>query len=667
MAGDAAPLWRYWGPRLADGVLPPGPLAGERPPTTWSLAAVPALSLLPGTGTGWFGQSALLAHRSGRDWHFAITAARVEQIDAHRVRFHCADSVARLLLIVEAALDPATDTLMLRTQLTNAGDELLDVQWLAAATLPLPAAAATVRSHAGRHNAEFQPVADPLTRSLWRRENRRGLTGHDGIPGAVVTCTDGSAYGAQLAWSGNHAQLIEPGEDGRYLWQLGEWLAPGEVRLAPGETLTTPELLATCSAEGADGVAWAFHRAIRVRAPWPGGVMAPRPVHLNSWEACYFAQSEAELKNLADAAAALGVERFVVDDGWFRGRHDDLSSLGDWTADPAKYPDGLGPLAAHVTGLGMAFGLWVEPEMVSPASDLNHAHPDWALQIAGRPLLTARNQLVLDMARPEVADHLFAALSALLTDLPLSYLKWDHNRDVTHAGTTPRYRRQVLATYALIDRLRAAFPGVEIEACAGGGGRIDAGIAARTHRFWVSDNLDPVSRVGIQHGFLQYFPPELMGSHVGASPTHATGRSSAMAFRCGVALAGALGVELDPRRLDKDDVATLAAGIARYKRLRALLHGGRTWRGDAGDGLGWLAIGSADDLVLLLIRTAPAVLRYPAPIRLPMLDGTRAYRVSPEGRDDAEGLVAGDWLAQAGLTPPPMRGEQVSIYRIIAA
>ena len=663
---DAAPVWRYWGPRLADGVLPPGRLSEERPPTSWSLAAVPPLSLLPGTGTGWFGQSALLAHRSGRDWHFAVTACRVERRPDGALSFYCTDAVSRIELVVEAALDPATDTLTLATRLTNEGDAMLDVAWLAAATLPLPADATAVHSHAGRHNAEFQPVADPLTRSIWRHENRRGITGHDGIPGAVVTCADGTAYGAQLAWSGNHAQTIAPGEDGRYLWQLGEWLAPGEVRLAPGETLATPDVLATCAAEGTDGVAWAFHRAVRARLAWPGGAMKPRPVHLNTWEACYFAHDEADLKSLADAAAALGVERFVLDDGWFAGRRNDMSALGDWTADVQKYPDGLGPLAAHITSLGMAFGLWVEPEMVSPASDLYRRHPDWALQIDGRPLLTARNQLVLDLTRADVADHLFEALAALLSALPITYLKWDHNRDVTHAGAVPRYRQQVLAAYALLDRLRAAYPALEIEACAGGGGRIDAGIAGRIHRFWVSDNLDPLSRVAIQHGFLQYMPPELMGSHVGASPAHATGRMSAMALRCGVALPGAFGVELDPRRLDAGDRAVLAAAITRYKRLRGLLHGGRTWRGESADGLRWLVMGSAEDFVLLLIRTDPMTTRWSPPLRLPMCDPARIYVVAPEDEHGDARPIAGSWLASVGLAVPPMRPHDMRCWRVTA-
>ncbi|MDE2403451.1 MAG: alpha-galactosidase [Sphingomonadales bacterium] len=651
-----APLWRYWGPRLPDGVLPPGALRDERPEPSFSLHFDQPLSVFPGGGMGWFGQSALLAHRGGADWTFQAGDCAIERID-DGVRFVLRDIVARVTVTVTARLDPASDVLTLATSLRNDGDGVLDVQWLAAACLPLPEDAARVRSYGGRHNSEFVVIDDKLTRSLWRRENRRGLTSHDCLPGAVVTCDDGTAHGAQLAWSGNHAQGIEWLDDGRRQWQLGEWLAPGEVRLAPGETLHSPEVLATVSAEGADGVAQAFHRAVRARMTWPGGAMKPRPVHLNTWEGFYFDHDEAALRELADAAAAIGIERFVLDDGWFKGRDDDTSSLGDWTVDTAKYPQGLGPLARHVTGLGMEFGLWVEPEMINRDSDLYRAHPDWVLAIDGRPLLEARNQLVLDLSNPAVGEYLFEAVAALLRELPISYLKWDHNRDLTHAGNRPRHRAQVLAAYALFDRIRAAYPDVEIEACAGGGGRIDAGIAARTHRFWTSDCIDAVSRVTMQRGFLQFLPPELMGSHVGASPAHSTGRGQAMAFRCGVALPGHFGVELDVRKLGADERAGLAAGIARYKALRGRLHAGRVWRGEAPDGLLWQAHGDGDGLLLLVTRAVPTTQRHQPHLRLPMLDPGRLYHVRIG--DAAPFEAEGSWLARIGLPVPPLPGEAV--------
>jgi alpha-galactosidase len=664
IAADEAPVWRYWGTRVPDGALPNGPIRDARPAASFSLDSDLPLSLFPGAGLGWFGQSALLAHREGRDWAQQIGDCRVERPDDATVRFVLSDALAGISAVITARLDPISNVLSLSTRLENSGDALLDVHWLAAGNLPLPPVAQAVRSWSGRHNQEFVPVDSQLDRSLWRRENRRGLTSHDCFPGAVVTAADGIAYGAQLAWSGNHVQQIEWLDDGRFHWQMGEWLAPGEVRLAPGEAIETPEMLATCSAEGSNGVAWNFHRHVRSLVSWPGGAMKPRPVHLNSWEGFYFDHDLAEMKALATAAAEIGVERFVLDDGWFHRRDDDSSSLGDWWVDDRKYPDGLEPLAEHVTGLGMEFGLWVEPEMLNPDSELFRAHPDWALQIAGRDLVTGRNQLVLDMANPAVGDYLFDAIAKLLSTLPISYLKWDHNRDLTHAGATPRYRRQVLASYALMQRLREAFPDVEIEACAGGGGRIDAGIARYVHRYWASDNIDALSRVGIQRGFLQFLPPEMMGSHVGASPAHSTGRSMAMPFRCGVAQSGHFGIELDVRKLEGEDRAKLAEGIAAYKATRDLVHHGRTWLGEGADGLVWEAHGSEDDLVLSLVQTTPPTLRFPAPVPVPMLDQARHYRVTLEG--GAPHIVHGAWLAASGLTPPRLRAEQIAIYRLTA-
>ena len=650
---NEAPLWRYWGPRLPDGVVLE-PLRSSRPTPSFSLDFDQPLSVFPGLGLGWFGQSALLAHRAGQDWTFQATGCAARQ-DGQTVTFHLTDAIAAIKVTITFAL--ANDVLTISTVLSNDGEGVLDVQWLAAGAVPLPPHARTVRSFGGRHNDEFVPITDTLTRSTWRRENRRGLTSHDSFPGALVEA-GGAIYGAQLAWSGNHAQSIEWLDDGRFHWQIGEWLAPGEVRLAPGESIETPPMLATCAPD-ANGVAQNFHAAIRQRTPWHDGTMKPRPVHLNTWEGFYFDHDESALMELASAAAAVGIERFVLDDGWFAGRDDDTTSLGDWWADPRKYPNGLKPLASHVTGLGMEFGLWVEPEMVNPDSDLYRAHPDWALATPGRPVITARNQLVLDMARPEVGDYLFGKIAALLDDLPIAYLKWDHNRDLTTTGTSPRYRRQVLAAYALMDRIRGAYPHVEIEACAGGGGRIDAGIAAHSHRFWTSDTIDAVSRVSIQRGFLQFMPPELMGAHVGASPAHATGRSQSMDFRAGVALPGHFGVELDVRKLDEADTAALKQWIATYKTHRDRLHRGKVWQGEAGDGLLWQAHGEADDIILLLYRIAPQSWRHAPPVQLPMLDPAKRYACGDVVHDGA-------WLAANGLPTVPMKAERFQLVQIKA-
>ena len=721
---DDAPLWRYWGPRLPADAQPPAPLRALRPMPSFMLDHDQPLSLAPSFGVGWFGQSALLAHRAGRDFAQAFTRCDLQWTAPGRallIRLH--DDVAALRLDLNLTIDAASDVLTLRSTLTNLGATPVDVQWLAAGTLMLPAQCRTVRSYAGQHNSEFMLQTDTLSRSLWRRENRRGRTSHDNFPGAVVTTPGatehgGLVFGAHLAWSGNHQQSIEWLHDDQYQWQLGEWLAPGEGVLAPGASMRTPELVASCSTQGLNGLAHNFHTELRARLPWHGGAMRPRPVHLNTWEGFYFDLQPAQVMALADAAAAIGVERFVVDDGWFHGRQHDRAALGDWWPDAAKFPHGLGPLVAHVRGLGMEFGLWFEPEMVNPDSELLRAHPDWALQLAGRPMLTGRNQLVLDISREDVADYLFDKINAQVAEHRIDYLKWDHNRDLTTAGLTTAgpstaglrnghagYGAQVHAAYALMERLRAAHPALEIESCSGGGGRIDFGVLRHAHRVWTSECIDARSRVATQRGFLQFFAPEIMGSHVGTAPAHTTGRSQAMDFRAAVAFTGHLGIEFDLRLLGAAETAALADWLALYKRWRARLHHGLVWLGEAGDGLVWQAHGGAavgvgdagaegltadtdtdavHELLLCVYRTEPTTLRYMPPLRLPMLDRQAHYRlrqIEPAGRQgqplydtttpwlqalrSAEGVVVhGAWLAEAGLPLPRAKAETAFIVHM---
>ncbi|MFT3847332.1 MAG: alpha-galactosidase [Propionivibrio sp.] len=687
-----APLWRYWGPKLPDGCLPMTPLRDGRAVPPSSMEFDQPLSVVPTLGVGWYGQSALLAHRAGQQFAQCFDRCRVEwRIAGKSVAFHLEDSVARILLILTLSID-TNDVLRLQSRLVNVGDDELDVQWLAAGTVPLPGRADEVRSYGGQWANEFLPQREALGRSLWQRQNRRGRGSHDTFPGAVVTLPgstehEGLVFGAHLAWSGNHQQTIEWLHDGQFQWQMGEWLAPGELRLPPAAEVTSPVMLASCSSSGMNGLAANFHGAARGILRWPGGAMRPRPVHLNTWEAVYFNHDIQELKALADAAAAIGVERFVLDDGWFHGRRSDRSALGDWWPDEGKYPDGLLPLARHVANLGMEFGLWVEPEMVSPDSELFRAHPDWAMQLAGRPLLTMRNQLVLDVARPEVGDFLFERLDVLLREVPVRYLKWDMNRDLTTAGDASghaAYRNFVLALYTLLDRIRSAHPEVEIESCASGGARIDFAVLAYTHRVWTSDCNDALSRVGIQRAALQFIPPEVMGAHIGPAPAHTTGRSQSLDFRAAVALPGHLGIEADVRQLDAKQCASLKQWIALYKELRGRLHVGKVWSGEVGDGVVWQAHGdeNAREVIVFVYRLAPTTHRYTPALRLPMLDPALVYgirRIDPTAReattsplDDAlrgasGGVTAhGAWLAQAGLALPRMFAESAAIYRFVA-
>ena len=674
---DGAPLWRHLGARVDPGVL--ASLADSRTAASFSLDSDVPLSTAPPAGLGWFGPAALAVRRDGKTCPVQFGLAEATQHGA-TITTTLRDDVAGVLLEQRITLAPG-GAFLFDARVENTGASPLGVDWLASALLPLSARSTGLISWRGRHNAELQECAEAMPAQRWERGGRRGISGHGGPPGVVVL-GQGTAHHAglvhalQLAWSGDSRIAVERDDEGFWVLSAGAALAPGEVELAGGDSFTAPQAILAVSVHGRNGASAQHHAAVRAMVTWPEGKMRPRPVHLNSWEACYFDHDEARIGELAGAAAAIGIERFVLDDGWFKGRSDDRAGLGDWTRDPVKYPRGLKPLADQVRGLGMEFGLWVEPEMVNPTSDLYRAHPDWVLAQADRERPTARHQLVLDLTRPEVRDYLFGALDALLHEVPIGYLKWDHNRDLAPAGSAA----QVAGTYALFERLRAAHPGVEIEGCAGGGGRSDAGLARHVHRFWTSDNIDAVSRTTMQRGFLAWLPPELMGAHVGASPAHATGRTQALGFRAGVALAGHFGVELDPRKLSARDRTELTDWIGFYKHWRHLLHGGATWLGEGADGLVWQAAGNAAEFMLFVTRTAPALDRRPQPLALPFLadhaavdlqllrigGGERGYPAASAPLFDA--MVAapqrfsGSWLAAAGLPLPPLKAECVAIF-----
>ena len=372
-----------------------------------------------------------------------------------------------------------------------------------------------------------------------------------------------------------------------------------------------------------------------------------------------------------------------MDDGWFRNRNNDRTSLGDWQVDEEKFPSGL----LHrclLSRKGLEFGLWIEPEMVSPDSDLYRAHPDWILGFANGPLIEARNQLVLDLDREEVANHLFESISTLLTEIPISYLKWDMNRDIHQVENAQGQRavhRQTLALYALMARVRDHFPDVAIESCASGGGRIDMGVLGYASRFWPSDTNDALDRIAVQRGFLSILPPELMGSHVGPSPCHITGRQHAMAFRAGVALWGHMGVEADIRTLSEDDRSTLGAAISLHKQHRHLIHSGRYVEHEQNaQQVAWSVVseGQGEALSAVAMLHTPMT-AFPKRMRFRGLDASKQYQVQVVWPQDLSEKQAsyrdqlksqrfgGDWLDQAGLTLPIMHPESLLIFHLIEA
>jgi alpha-galactosidase len=572
------------------------------------------------------------------------------------------------------------------TRLENTGDTDYMVGALRS-VLPVAADATELLDLTGRWTRERSPQRRTWSQGTWQRTGRHGRTGHDatlllvaGTPGFGFRT--GAVWGSHLAWSGDHVSYAERTPEGESLLGGYELLGPGEVVLAPSESYSTPLLLGSWSERGLDGMSERLHAWIRGRS---GRSRSPRPVTLNTWEAVYFDQDLDRLTGLADVGAEIGVERFVLDDGWFHGRRHDRAGLGDWTVDETVWPDGLHPLVDHVRGLGMQFGLWVEPEMVNVDSDLARGHPDWVLR--GRGALPAewRHQQALDLQHADAYAYIRTALRALLTEYDISYLKWDHNRDlldIAHDGR-PAVHGQTMAVYRLLDELREEFPGLEIESCASGGGRVDLGILQRTDRIWPSDTIDALERQHIQRWTSLLVPPELMGTHVGGPEAHTTGRRHRLGFRAATALIGHLGVEWDITTLSAPERAELAAWIALHKELRGLVATGSVVHPDYPDpGLLVTGVVAADgaEAVFVIAAVASLTTQTPTPIRLSGLDPAKRYEITQIGSEEGGPVVdlgtswlasgplflAGSTLISAGMRLPVMAPESARVLRLRA-
>lgn len=655
--GPDGPGLIHLGPRLPDDEDLPALARATAPLRHASQPNVPQLATLwPQSGRGYAGLPAMTLRRGD-----ALLACDLTLIGARAsgdtLHLALADPVAGVAIALDWRIG-AGDVLRARATLTNTGGGPLAVDRIASVALPLPGWAHHHTRFHGRWAGEMRAEASPIP------YGRSGGTSHGGRPGfgggnwaiaheANFGTDYGRAIALHLAWSGDHELAIERDADGAVV-QMAVRLDAGEVVLAPGAHFATPEAVIAVTGGGRNGVRRALHAHLRAdvlpdRRDWPA-----RLVHLNSWEALGFDLDEAKLIRLATDAAAIGAERFVVDDGWFAGRRDDTTSLGDWTPDPTRLPHGLAPVIAAAHAQGMDFGLWVEPEMVSPDSALYRAHPDWCLNRTGMDRPTERHQLVLNLARTDVAEHVFGALDRLLSAHPIAYLKWDHNRALfpnDGAGMA-----QVAALHALIDRLRAAHPAVEIETCASGGGRIDYAMLSRCHRVWPSDNNDAIERLRINRAWSLFLPPEIMGNHVGPSPNPITGRVLPMDFRAKVAMFGHMGVEADPAAMAAAERDTLAAHIALYKAWRDRLHAGK-YREIATDDPAVLAqvIGDAETALALVARTDFADDYNAAPIRFSGLCTDARYAISFPLSDRAPLNLSGTALTQAGLMLPLAR------------
>ncbi|MGW3136443.1 alpha-galactosidase [Streptomyces sp. NPDC001139] len=629
-------LHLHWGPRiaLADAeALAVRPLPDYRP----FESPLDGREEYPVEGGPRFARPALsvrTAERRGTEWRFEAYEAEGDHL---RLRFRDGG------LAITLHHRMRHDVVERWVTLDNEGPGALELLRADAATWTLPDRDGWRLSQLhGRWAAESRLTSSPLTYGEKIIGSRRGHTGHQHLPWVALdtdaTEERGEVYGCALGWSGSWRIAVAQLPDARVQITGGAgYDDSGLLDLAAGESYTTPVFAGLWSDGGFGGASRAWHAY--QRAYVVPDAEQDRPVLFNSWEATEFDISEEQQGALARRAAAIGVELFVVDDGWFGKRTSDRAGLGDWTPNPDRFPKGLAPLADYVHALGMQFGIWVEPEMVNPDSDLYRAHPDWVQFQPGRRRTELRNQLVLNLAREDVQEYLWERLDALLSSAPIDYVKWDFNRCFTDAGWPGDAYPQRLwvdhvhALYALLDRLRAAHPGVVFESCSGGGGRVDLGIMSRTDQVWTSDNTDPLDRLAIQHGFSQIHPARVMAAWVTDSPnTQLNGRVSSLRFRFVSAMAGVLGVGGDLTQWTEEELAEARDWVGLYKVIRPLVQHGELHRlRPPTGGLSAVQYTRGDEAVVLAWLQAQSYGEPVPALRLRALDPTASYECLETG------------------------------------
>ena len=617
--------------------------------SSWDEPQLPGL--MRESARGFLGRPTLSGHRNGKAW-----STKFEVTDFHHQGNHCAvtlrDFHAELEVIVTFDLD-AFGVLIQKATVKNIGnsDYVLNefIHWL-----PLPREATQTLDFAGRWSNERQPQRRDIQIGTWVRESREGRSGHNfSIADIALTAQtsfqSGSAWATSIAWSGNSHYLVERGFEGQQSIGAGELLLAGEVILKGNESYEAPALFAVYSSQGLDGVSAAFHSHLRAREIHP---KRPRPLTLNMWEALYFDHNESKIRELVDVAAEVGVERVVLDDGWFHSRRNDRSGLGDWVIDPAVWPNGLTPVIEYINSKGIEFGLWFEGEMVNPDSDLYRAHPEWILHEGDRTPPLWRHQLVLDLGHEEAYKHVLEQTSSLLAAHNIVYIKWDHNRvlvDAGHLGAAG-VRRQTQAIYRLFAELKKRHPGLEIESCASGGARIDLGVIDYVDRFWTSDNNDALERQTIQRWTSQVIPPEMLGTHIGPTHGHQTGRTLELSMRAITALFGHAGIEWNITQATAEERANLATWARYYKDNRALLHSGKSVRIDYPDEHGYLhGVISADTKksIFAYVQLTPTVTIHPASLKFAGLDAAANYLVKavyPAGKPRFMLITPPQWM-----------------------
>lgn len=690
----------YWGKRIAtwqQGYDYPAldrssfsPTPAQWPDRTFSLDTAP--QEYPGHGAGDYREPAFeirytdghqvsnlyyLSHRiiDGKPPLAGLPATWVEQeTDAQTLIITLADPLTQLQVELRYSVFDGHAVIARSARLINQAAQPLRLLRALSCCVDLPDARWQQIQFPGAWARERQWHRQSLNPGIQLLDSKRGASStHQqpfiGLVRPETTEMQGEACALHLVYSGNFTARSEVDAFSQTRLLLGINPHGFGWQLAPGESFQTPEAILAWSDEGLNGLSGTLHALYRDNLVRGQHRHQPRPILANNWESTYFDFNEDKLLTFAANAKALGVELLMLDDGWFGERNDDTSSLGDWFVNRAKFPHGLRPLIDNVHAMGMQFGLWFEPEMISRRSELFRQHPDWTISAGGQPLSEGRNQYILDLGRREVRDNILAQMSAFLENHPVDYIKWDMNRNMSEVGSNaagPAHQqetahRYMLGLYALLETLTHRFPHILFECCSGGGGRFDPGMLYYMAQAWVSDNTDAASRVHIQYSTSLLYPPVMQCAHVSEVPNHQMGRSTSMAMRGAVAMSGNYGLMLDLMRSDAGRDAAVKQQIAFYKQHRQLLQFGRFWRlvspWENPDFAAWMFVAPDQSEALVMafslvsLATAPLKL-----LRLAGLDPHARYQI-----DDSEKIAGGDELLYRGMwVDPPLSRDYTS-------
>ena len=682
---SGTPQILHWGRHLGDNDIAQLRLAYAEPAAHAELDEYQVPGIWRENARGFLGRPTVLGHRSGRDFSQLFELVRVERSETSLSTFS-QDLAAGLEVSMQFTFVGA-GILAIEQSIRNIGDEPFSVEAVDA-FLPLPDYAAESMDFSGRWIKERQPNRRHIQPGSFMKEVREGRSSHDyTIVQLAMTAganfQNGEIWSMGVGFSGNSRHCIERQSSGKTFIAAGELLLPGEVILPPHTAHHTPTIYALYSEAGIDGLSDRAYRWLRSRPDHPS-VKGPRPLTLNVWEAVYFDHNFEKLSALADIAQQIGVERFVLDDGWFGERRNDSKGLGDWQVSEDVWPSGLAPLIDKVRASSMTFGLWFEGEMLNPNSVVYANHPDWILKVEGRIPPEGRKQHVLDLTNPAAYQYVLASVSKIIGDYDINYIKWDHNKFLLEPASDgrPAVHQQTLAIYQLFMALKARHPGLEIESCASGGGRIDLGMAQIADRFWTSDCNDALERQYIQRYTQFVIPPEMLGSHIGPSRSHTTGRRHTLSFRAITALFGHAGLEWDLTQTSLKERQLLTRWATFYKRHRPLLHSGRMVRVDQTDETRFVhgvVAQDAGEALFALITLAAQAESKPDSICFKGLDPAKTYHtqaVFPAGQPTFvqrsqvnwfDGVrMSGQALMNLGLKSPIMQPENALLIHLRA-